>query len=224
MVVIAVMAILIGIGGPALSGLLALEQQRAISELGQTFVWLRDEAALRNVTFRIAFNLDQNTWKVEVGDPNTLAFSNPEDREEYEEDLRDRMDRFTDREIEEGAASEIETRKFEGLDDPAFTTAQALPSGIRFAFVYTPQYGEDGVVPNDEPPEDPEEEAVAYAYVFPDGSTEHIVIRLVDVNDEDDGYTLEIEPLTGSVNISEDEITDPEDSLSWLPEQGPTLR
>ena len=229
MVVIAIVGLLVAVGAPAISGILALEQQRAIGELAQTYVWLRDEAALRNVTFRIAYNLDQNSWKVETGDPNTLIFSNPEDREEYDEELQDRMSRFTERELEaaeEEGVTDLRGRstRFEGLEDPAFTTEQRLPSGIKFAFVYTPQYGEGGVVASEDPPDTPEEESIAYTYVFPDGTAEHIVIRIVDEDDDNYGYTLEVEPLTGAVRLTEDEIMDPSESFSWIPDDGPSLR
>ncbi|MFT4979399.1 MAG: prepilin-type N-terminal cleavage/methylation domain-containing protein, partial [Myxococcota bacterium] len=225
MVVIAIIGIVVAVGAPALSGILALEQQRAISELAQTYIWLRDEASLRNVTFRVAYNLDQNTWKVEAGDPNTLVFSTPEEREANDREVQDRMDRYTERELEEGAEDlrGISTR-FDGLDDPAFTTEQKLPRGIHFAFVYTPQYGEGGMTASEDPPDTPEEEAIAYTYIFPDGTAEHIVIRIVDDDDENYGYTLEIEPLTGAVRLTEDEIMDPSDSFSWIPDRGPSLR
>ncbi len=78
MVVMAIIAIVLAVGMPAISGVLALQQQSAITELSKTYVWLIDEAAMRNTTFRIAYNLDRNTWKVEAGDPGTLVFSTPE--------------------------------------------------------------------------------------------------------------------------------------------------
>ena len=192
MVVIAIIGIIVGVGVPALSGLLALQQQQAVSELGQTYIWLRDEAALRNVTFRVVYNLDQGTWKIEAGDASTLVFSDPEAREEYDKELREKMERFTERELEEGAAEELAPSRFEGLEDPAFTTAQSLPSGVRFAFIYTPQYGRDGVVPHDDIPEDEEDQAVAYTYIFPDGTAEHTIIRIVDEDDPKDGLRLRL--------------------------------
>ena len=117
------------------------------------------------------------------------------------------------------------TSRFEGLDDPVFTTEQTLPDGLQFYFVYTPQYGEDGIRPNpDGPSEDPEEDLIAYTYIFSDGTAEHTVIRIVDATDIEDGYTLEIEPLSGSVSITLDDVTDPTESLSWLPDEGPRLQ
>ena len=227
MVVIAIIAIVLAVGLPAISGVLALQQQRAITELSKTYVWLIDEAAMRNTTFRIAYNLDRNTWKVETGDPNTLVFSTPEEREDHDEEIKSQMSRFTQREIEEGAAADIEdaSGRFEGLDDPVFVTEQTLPEGIKFLFVYTPQYGEDGLTATpDGPPDEPEDDVIAYTYIFPDGTAEHTVIRIVDVYDPDDGYTLEIEPLTGTVSVTLDEVEDPSDSLSWLPDEGPPLQ
>ncbi|MDG1481713.1 MAG: prepilin-type N-terminal cleavage/methylation domain-containing protein [Myxococcota bacterium] len=227
MVVMAIIAIVLAVGMPAISGVLALQQQAAITELSKTYVWLIDEAAMRNTTFRVAYNLDRNTWKVEAGDPSTLVFSTPEEREKHDEEVADMMSRFTQRELEEGAAADIEdaSGRFEGLDDPVFTTEQTLPDGIRFQFIYTPQYGEDGMMANpDGPSDDPEEDIMAYTYIFSDGTAEHTVIRIVDVDDEEDGYTLEIEPLSGVVRVSIDEVVDPDDSLSWLPDEGPSLQ
>jgi hypothetical protein len=72
------------------------------------------------------------------------------------------------------------------------------------------------------PPDDPAEDAVAYTHIFPDGTSEHTVVRIVDADDPEDGWTIEVEPLTGKVNL-EPEIVDPEESLSWIPEEGPEL-
>ena len=227
MVVMAIIAIVLAVGMPAISGVLALRQQAAVTELSKTYIWLIDEAAMRNTTFRIAYNLDRNTWKVEAGDPNTLVFTTPEEREKHDEEVADQMSRYTKRELEEGAGAEIEDSlgRFEGLDDPAFTTEQTLPDGVRFLFVYTPQYGEDGIRPNPDGPQDDEEEDVmAYTYIFSNGTAEHTVIRIVDVDDESDGYTLEVEPLSGRVKVTVDEITDPTDSMAWLPDEGPSLQ
>ena len=231
MVVIAVLALVMAVGIPSMAGLLDLQRRGAAKELAQTMGALVDEAALRNVTFRMAFDLDANTWKVEVGDPGTLVFSSPEERQDYERDLHDKMSRYTQREIDEGLAedelgADPTNGQFEGLMDASFTTEKALPSDSRFDFVYTPQYAPDGarseLDPGDEPPEEAEERTIAYTYIFPDGSAEHTVIRIVDINDPEDGYTIAIEPLTGRVSLTT-EVVEPGQSLSWLPVEGPQI-
>ena len=226
LVTLAILLLISAVAIPSLSGVLGVQQRAAARELAQTYTWLIDEAALRNVCFRVTLNLDRGTWLVEVGDPDTLVFATPEEREEYEAELEDKMARFTQREIEEGEVDDEITEAsgaFEGLDDPAFTSGQQLPPSTRFEWVYTPQYGDAGVVPNEEIPEEDEgEDAIAYTYIFPNGTAEHTVIRIVDWDDPEEGYTIEVEPLTGRVQLST-EIRSPSDSLSWLPDEGPRL-
>ena len=231
-VVMAIMVLVAAIGAPAISGLLDLQQRAAAKEIAETYRWLSDEAQLRNVTFRVAYNLDRHTWKVEIGDPNTLVFATPEERLEFEEAQEDAMSAYTERERADGAVELDEngdpvgstyTDRFDGLDDPALTTEQTLPSNTRFAWVYTPQYGEEGIEPSDEPSDDPEEDVIAYTYIFPDGTAEHAVIRVVDMEKPDDGYTIEVSPYGGEVSLSSD-LVDPAESFSWLPDEGPTLQ
>ena len=222
------MAALALVSIPTLNGLFDLKQRAAAKELVQTYTWLLDEAALRNVAFRMVFNLDQRTWKVEAGDPSTMVFSSPEAREKFDEELEDAMSRFTKREIEEGAAEEVQAKKgrFSGLEglDVGFTSAKTLPDGTLFEFVYTPQYEEGGKVPSkDGPPEDPEEESIAYTYVFPDGTAEHTVVRITGEEDPEDGWTIEVMPISGVIKMTQD-LIDPEESLEWVPEEGPQIR
>ena len=155
-----------------------------------------------------------------------MVFSSPEAREEFDE-LEDAMSRFTKREIEEGVAEEIESKKRTLLGtrgaDVGFTTAKPLPDGTVFSFVYTPQYDEDGQQPSkDGPPEDPKEEVIAYTYVFPDGTAEHTVVRIADEEDPEDGWTIEVMPISGEISMTE-EVIDPEESLDSIPEEGPEI-
>jgi hypothetical protein len=213
---------------PAMSGLLDLKQRSAAKELAQTYTWLLDEAALRNVAFRMVYNLDRSTWTIEAGDPNTLVFTNPEKREEFDERLEDDMSRYTQREVDEGEAEDVESQRgrFTGLAelDVPFTTSKPLPNGTRFAYVYTPQYEEGGLEPTKEgPPEDVEDDQIAYTYVFPDGTAEHTVVRIVDEEDNENGWTIEVLPVSGEIRLSTD-LVDPSDSLDWVPDEGPELR
>jgi len=227
MVAMAILMAVVAVAIPSLQGVLDLQQRGSAKELAQTYTWLIDEAKLRNVTFRITFNLDRNTWKVEVGDPNTLVYSTPEERLAAEEAEKEKMARFTKRELEDGHGdAEVLTEdenRFVGLDDPAFTEGGELQGGAVFAYVYTPSYGPDGKRPSEKAPEEASEESVAYSHIFPAGSTEQTVIRIVDADDPEEGWTVSVEPLTGRVELSPD-VIDPTEVLSWLPEQGPELR
>jgi hypothetical protein len=156
------------------------------------------------------------------------VFTNPEKREEFDERLEDDMSRYTQREVDEGEAEDVESQRgrFTGLAelDVPFTTSKPLPNGTRFAYVYTPQYEEGGLEPTKEgPPEDVEDDQIAYTYVFPDGTAEHTVVRIVDEEDNENGWTIEVLPVSGEIRLSTD-LVDPSDSLDWVPDEGPELR
>ncbi len=227
MVAAALLAVLIGVAVPSLQGILDARQTGAAKQLALTYRYLRDEAALRNVTFRVVYFLDQARYTVEVGDPETLVFTTPEARAEFEEQIEDDLKRYTQREIDEGEAGDVTDKlgRFAGLSDPALEGTVELPHGVAFNWVWTPQYDEP-VEPSDEPPDLDELEEnpgqVVYSYIFADGTAEQTLVRIADVDDEDDGYTLEVEPLSGRVTLH-DEVLDYEDLLEWLPEEGPEL-
>jgi type II secretory pathway pseudopilin PulG len=224
MVVVALIALVMGVSVPTLRGVLDAEQAGAARELVMTYRYLRDEAALRNVTFRVAYNLDARTYKVEVGEPGTLIFLDAETRREFEEEIQDQLDRFTDREIEEGLADDVKARKgrFEGLSDAALDTEVELPGNTFFHWVYTPQYDDPVFAPED-PSEDPEEQTILYSYIFPNGMAEQTVVRIADIEDPEDGFTLVVEPLSGRVILHDDNELELEDLLEWLPDEGPEL-
>lgn len=227
-VVMAVLGLIALVSMPALNAIFDLRQRASAREIAQTYTWLVDEAALRNATFRVAFDLDRGTWKVEAGDPNIVVFATPQERQAADEAVREQMKRYTKREIEEGRGPEPdELSRFEGLSDPSFTTGESLPSGVRFDYVWTPQYGADGVRPDpDFKPDAEDGEAspnIAYSYIFSDGTAEHTLIRIVAEDDENEGYTIEVEPSSGRVQLHTEVIT-PGDTMTWLPTEGPGLR
>ena len=223
MVVIAIMAAILGIGVPSLAGILDVQQRGAARELAQTFRFLQDEATMRNVSFRVAFNLDTNSYQVEVGDPNTLVFSDPAAREAYESEREQQIKRFTRKEMEEGKATEADAhQRFQGLDVPGFQSRVQLPEGTVFAWAWTPQYAEP-VTPNPEAPGKPDEQRIVYSYIFASGEAEHTAVRLVDADDPEDGYTVEVEPLSGNITV-ETELQDIGARMAWMPTEGPTIR
>jgi hypothetical protein len=229
MVVLAIMAAVLAIGIPSLNAIFDVQQRSAARELGMTYSFLVNEAAMRNVTFRIAYHLDERYYQIEVGDPNTLVFSDPDTRARFEQEQADRMKYATGRQAEEAAAEAAEDGeeldaldRFEGLVTPGFESKVELPANSMFAFVYTPQY--DGPqTPSEEPPEKPEDAKVVYSYVFANGVAEHTVVRIVDAGDPEDGYTVEVEPLSGKVSV-ESELRDIGESMSWIPDEAPTIR
>jgi len=226
MEILVALAIIIGIMSisvPTLYNVLALEQHAVARELATTIAYLRDEATLRGVTFRVAFDLDARSWKVQAGAPDATIFATPEERERWERDIQDRLTRFTRREIEEGAADDIldQTGRFEDIPDVALDAVQELPGGTSIGWIWTSQW-EEPVTPSPVPPEDPADDRIVYLHVFPDGQLEAAVVRIVSEDDPGEGYTLVVEPLTGRIRMEADEV-EPEALFAWLPLEPPEM-
>lgn len=225
LVAIAIMALVMAVSIPSLRAIFDVKMTGATKELALSYRYLRDEATLRNATFRVVFYLDQNAYKVEVGDANTLIFDSAEAREAFDEKLESELKRYTSRQIEEGEASEVLEKKgrFDGLSDPALETTVQFPTGSRIAWVWTPQYDEP-VEPSEDPPDEDDDDpgAIAYSHIFSNGFVEHTLIRIEDVDDPEDGFTIEVESLSGRIHVH-DTLVEPRDIVAWVPDQGPEI-
>jgi type II secretory pathway pseudopilin PulG len=224
LVVIAILALVTAVAIPSLRGIFDVQMTGAAKDLALSYRYMRDEASIRNVTFRVAYYLDQNGYRIEVGDANTLIFESADARQDFDDEIEGQLKRYTQRQIEEGEANEVLDKRgrFEGLSDPALDNQVQMPAGSYIAWVWTPQYDEP-VEPSDDPPDDEEDPGViAYSHIFSNGYVEHTLIRIQDIDDPDDGFTIEIEPLSGRVHVH-DKLIEPRDIVSWVPEQGPEI-
>lgn len=224
MVVMAIMALILAVAVPSLSSIWDLEQRGIARDLAQTYRFLQSEATLRNVCFRIAYDLDAGGYRIEVGDPSAMVFGSPEEREAALDAERKAI-RLFDKPLTPGeggdAGQEASPAPFAGLDMAGFETKVEFPVTTRYAFVYTPEYREPQ---EPTPPETERKEEdgpnVVYSYVFPNGDIEYTVVRIVDADDPADGYTVEAEPVSGRVTIDPD-LTEVGKTLAWLPDEAP---
>ena len=105
-----------------------------------------------------------------------------------------------------------------------------IPGGIMIGGIYTPQYGEmiqpTALGGDLEDQLDDEGNVVGkqriWTYIFPNGFTEHTVIWVVDADEPENGYTVEIEPLSGAIHLH-GELVDWDDSYDFVPDEGPEL-
>ncbi|MBA2320784.1 MAG: prepilin-type N-terminal cleavage/methylation domain-containing protein [Deltaproteobacteria bacterium] len=217
MVVIAMLLVLFAVLVPSLGAILGLEHRKSALRLTMLYQQLHDEAILRNVTFRVAFNLDNNTFDVQVGQGSALVFTDPESKEKFDEDTKRRVALMDEKELAEYNANQ---QPFEKLG-AQFQTAFELPNGQFLGGVYTPQYarmvqrGEKRETGADDEP------LIVYTYVFPSGISEHTVIWLVDRTGAD-GFTIEVEPLSGNVKMT-GELLAWDQAIDWIPDEGPDL-
>lgn len=217
-VVVALIAVVTGIALPSLSAVFDLEQRGAARDLAMTYKFLLNEAAMRNVTFRIGYNLDDNTYQIEVGDPNTLIFSNPEALAEAQK-AEEKQFHILDKAGAERADEAVEKR-FAGLQMEGFESKVELPGNSRWGFVYTPQYGEPRAPRQADDRREDEGPDIVYSYIFANGEAEYTVVRIVSIDDPEDGYSVEVEPVSGVVTVDSD-LVDIGKALAWLPTEPP---
>lgn len=231
MVVIAILLLIVAVMIPATTSVFQLRQRRAAKDLVYLYQQLHDEAVMRNVTFRVVYFIDEDAYKVEVGEPGALIFSDTEEMAEYKQRVTDRLKLMSEDELKE---YKERRQPFESLG-ARFTERFELPAGTVFGGIYTPQYGEmiskdsddrDGVLlgidVGEEMSHGKMEQRRVYSYVFGNGFTEHTVVWIVDEDDPTDGFTIEVEPMSGGVRLH-GELIEWEDSYDFVPEEGPDL-
>ncbi len=234
MVVIGVMALILAVAVPSLSSILDLEQRGLARDLAENYRFLQSEATLRNVCFRIAYDLDAGGYTIEVGDPSSLVFGSPEEREDARKEEEKQIKLFDGPGLSDAMNSSATggttvskdagngaDKKFAGLTLSGFESKVEFPATTRYGFVYTPEYKDPQEPTPDDQERKPEEGPnVVYSYIFPNGDIEYTVVRIVDASSPTDGYTVEAEPSSGRVTIDPD-LTQVGQSLSWLPTEAP---
>jgi len=220
MVAISVMLLLFAVLAPSLAGFLELDLSSSASKLVHTYGRLRDEAVMRNLTFRIVYYPNEGKYVVEPGEPGALISASPERREAWEEEVRRKLSGMS----EEEKAEWYRSRKqpFESRKGAIGALEVELPAGVAIGGVYTPQYG-DFVRPGDViDGQDEDQPLQVFSYIMNSGFTEHTLVHLVRADDPRSGFTIEVEPMSGVVKLH-DELLELRDINEDLPTEGPDL-
>jgi len=229
MIVVAILIGLTVVVVPVGSSLLRIEQQQAASRLATIYERLQNEAMLRNMTFRIAYHLEDRYYEVEGTTDQALLFADPQTRVETEARIAEAMNRKPSRFAKDEDSFAVDEDGL-ALKQASFTAIQDkflrrfdLPPGVRFGGVYTPAYGEL-MTPSREDPETmrPEDKQVVYAYIMPNGVAEHSVVQIVYERNPNRGFTIEVEPMTGRLHI-EATVREWDRRFSFVPRRGPDL-
>lgn len=223
LVAISIMLLITVMLMPSLEAVFLLEQRGAARRLALAYAQLHDEAILRNRTFRVAFHLDEHYYEIESGDGNTVIFTDFESREEGEERLKEIQEEMDPEEW----AEYTKRIAFEKVEGHNLGGQFRLPGNTVFKSVYTPQY-EEPVTPRSELEReaarkgDEKKPNVVYSYMFSNGFAEYTVVQMVDKEDDKDGFTITVDPLSGKVDLRA-ELIDGRDAFRDLPRQGPRL-
>lgn len=184
MIVVLIIALMMGLGVAVLFPGNEAKLRDQSSKIAGTVKFLYNEAAIKNRYYRIVFDLDGRTYKVESSDQPYLV--RMIDEAQKKKDAEKKADATPD-----GASFTQE----EGL----LVQPEKLPSGIKFkdiTVMHLPTRVEQGKVE---------------VYFFPSGFVEPTIINLTD-EDEESFYSLQLNPMTGRAHIrSEYFEVNPED-------------
>jgi hypothetical protein len=104
-IVVSLLAALLAISVPALKASTGANLRQAGTELASTLRYTYQEAALTNVSMRLAYDLDNHTWWVEAADGEALMFRNRDERDAFAEFMEKK------RESDERVREEAERRR-----------------------------------------------------------------------------------------------------------------
>lgn len=178
LVVVAIIAAIMVLSLRFLGNTLRIQLRKETSHLVGAIKFAYNEAAIRNIPYRLVFDLtEQEYWLEEGSGAFLLSLSEDEDEKE----------KIKKKENEE-----------EGEPPPAFTLADEDvvkkisldDSKVRFRDVYVAH--QEGII----------EEGIAYLYFFPNGMTELAVIHLAD-EDFEMNYSIIVKPLTGKSRVEQ---------------------
>ena len=172
MIVVLIIALMMGLGVAVLFPGNEAKLRDQSSKIAGTVKFLYNEAAIKNRYYRLSFDLDSQSYRVESSDQPYLVRMVDEAQKKKEADK------------DPEASPEAEFAQEEGL----LVQATKLPAGIKFkdiSVMHLPARVEQGKVE---------------IYFFPNGFVEPSVINLTD-EDEENFYSLQLNPMTGRTRI-----------------------
>lgn len=184
MIVVLIIALMMGLGVAVLFPGNEAKLRDQSSQLAGTIKFLYNEAAIKNRYYRLSFDLDGRSYRVESSDQPYLVRMVDEAQKK--------------KDAEKNPEATPEGASF--AQEEGFLVAPVrLPSGIKFkdiTVMHLPARVEQGKVE---------------IYFFPNGFVEPSVINLTD-EDEENAYSLQLNPMTGRAKIrSEYFEVNPED-------------
>ena len=177
-----VVAIIGGMMALAVTILVPGNEQKVQDEtvkLAGTIKYLFDEAAVKNRYFRIVFNIDDRTYRIESStEPFLVALEDDEKKSST-------FDKPAPTGEPQGSP---DAEGFTEEAEDILIRPVKLPSGVKY---------KDILVMHAKAPQD---SGIVYLYFFPNGYVEPVIVNLTD-DDEESVYSLEVNPLTGKAKI-----------------------
>lgn len=211
LVVLAIVGVVMSGAIMGIRSILRSEERGTASRLAAAIRYSYDRAISTGAYYRLHFNLDDQTYKLEAAKDRVLLVR------EKERAGRNGVGLDQDKEAEQREAEEKQKfgttdnlppellpppspkrARFEDFKDT--TLPEVKLKRVQILDIYTPRQPE------------PYEKGHAYLHFFPDGHTERAIIHVgVDRKDEDDQYSLIVQALTGRVEVVPGRVRPPND-------------
>ena len=184
-IVITILALTATFVLPNISAIFGLGMKGACIEVGEMIRYTYNQAVIKNKVFRIVYDLENETYWIEYGEPI---------EEEKKKEGEGEEEAKKEEENEEEKESRIAIRaSFSMYEDESSTfEKESLPTGISFHGIYTEHSGK--VI----------KEGKEFVLFFPNGSCEKTFVYLEDRNERI--YTIEVNPVIGTVKIIENYV------------------
>lgn len=195
MVTLAVVGLVLGITISQLGDTFDSRARQATREISATIRYLYNKAASENLTMRLVFDFEKQSYYVEATS-DLYQLESEEDRlerlrraEKAKPKTETKSEKSSEEEKTETPVQKAEA-KFGAVDSHLLKPYQ-LPGGVFFKDIFTEH--DSGPVSKDK----------AYIYIFPSGYVERAIINL---RNEDDSSlrAIEVNPMTGNSKIYEE--------------------
>lgn len=100
-VVLALVGVLLLAAVPSMRAVMGVDLKSASRELAASLRYVYDEASVRNIVMRVAYDLDNHTWWVEAADSEVRIFASRKEREAFDEFMAAKA--ISDEEVKEKA-------------------------------------------------------------------------------------------------------------------------
>ncbi|HUL58897.1 MAG TPA: type II secretion system protein [Anaeromyxobacteraceae bacterium] len=182
LVVVGIVAILALAAGPAVESITGANARQAAGALAGTMRALYDTAALRNVTCRLALDVDGRAWWAECARSRAGMARDPDKQPPSAEELAERFP-----EEKDADRRRLLARTEFGAYSDRLVAKRELPGRARFDPLRV------------EGRREAVDKGVAYVYFFPGGQTQRAYVPVADGSNL---YTVVLEPLTGHARVA----------------------
>lgn len=176
LVALAIIGIIMGMAVGQVGKMVSRNMRKSARTLAATIQYLYNEAASEGVTLRLAFNLDEASYKVER-------------TSEYFTLTKEEEETFSKKKKKPGNEEKGEEQNPFSIEASHLLKPVKLPKGVFFKDVYAEHQRE--ALNSGE----------AYIYFFPQGYAEYAIINFRDAEDKRN-ISLEINPVSGGVKVS----------------------